>query len=421
LTESVPLPDLISKRILLIVSGGIAAYKSLELIRLLRQSGALVRVVLTRAGGEFVTPLSLSALSENKVYSDLWSLTDEAEMGHIRLSRECDLIVVAPATADLLAKMAAGLADDLASATLLAADKPVVAAPAMNVRMWEHPATVQNIATLEARGLLRVGPEPGAMACGEFGMGRMAEPLQILGAIGEVLGQAFGRLSGRRVLVTSGPTFEAIDPVRFIGNRSSGKQGHAIATSLARLGAKTILVTGPTAEAPPSGVSVIRVESAQEMLAACLSALPLDAAICAAAVTDWKPAEAAAQKLKKVSGAPAPDIKLTQTPDILAALSAPGPNRPRLVVGFALETENLIENATAKLKSKGCDWVVANLAAQESTVFGSENNTVAVVTSAGSELWPRLSKQEVGKRLAASVADYLELSPLAHQPARISE
>ncbi len=421
MTESVPLPDLISKRILLIVSGGIAAYKSLELIRLLRQSGASVRVVLTKAGAEFVTPLSLSALSENKVYSDLWSLTDEAEMGHIRLSRECDLIVVAPATADLLAKMAAGLADDLASATLLAADKPVLAAPAMNVRMWEHPATVQNIATLEARGLLRVGPEPGAMACGEFGVGRMAEPLQILGAIGGVLAGTFGRLSGRRVLVTSGPTLEAIDPVRFIGNRSSGKQGHAIATAFARLGAKTILVTGPTAEPPPAGVTVIRIESAQDMLAACLSVLPVDAAICAAAVSDWKPAEAVQQKLKKTPGAPAPDITLTQTPDILAALSAPGPNRPKLVVGFALETENLIENATAKLKSKGCDWIVANSAAQDSTVFGSDNNTVALVTPAGSEPWPRLSKQEVGKRLAASVADYLELSALARQPARISE
>ncbi len=421
MTESVPLPDLISKRILLIVSGGIAAYKSLELIRLLKQSGASVRVVLTKAGAEFVTPLSLGALSENKVYSDLWSLTDEAEMGHIRLSRECDLIVVAPATADLLAKMAAGFADDLASATLLAADKPVLAAPAMNVRMWEHPATVQNIATLEARGLLRVGPEPGAMACGEFGMGRMAEPLQILGAIGGVLAGTFGRLSGRRVLVTSGPTFEAIDPVRFIGNRSSGKQGHAIAAAFARLGAKTILVTGPTAEPPPAGVTVIRIESAQDMLAACLSALPVDAAICAAAVSDWKPVEAAQQKLKKTPGAPAPDIKLTQTPDILAALSAPGPNRPKLVAGFALETENLIENATAKLKSKGCDWIVANAAAQESTVFGNDNNTVALVSSAGTELWARLSKQEVGNRLAASVADYLELIPLPREPARISE
>jgi phosphopantothenoylcysteine decarboxylase/phosphopantothenate--cysteine ligase len=420
-TESVPLPDLISKRILLIVSGGIAAYKSLELIRLLKQSGASVRVVLTKAGAEFVTPLSLGALSENKVYSDLWSLTDEAEMGHIRLSRECDLIVVAPATADLLAKMAAGFADDLASATLLAADKPVLAAPAMNVRMWEHPATVQNIATLEARGLLRVGPEPGAMACGEFGMGRMAEPLQILGAIGGVLAGTFGRLSGRRVLVTSGPTFEAIDPVRFIGNRSSGKQGHAIAAAFAQLGAKTILVTGPTAEPPPAGVTVIRIESAQDMLAACLSALPVDAAICAAAVSDWKPVEAAQQKLKKTPGAPAPDIKLTQTPDILAALSAPGPNRPKLVAGFALETENLIENATAKLKSKGCDWIVANAAAQESTVFGNDNNTVALVSSAGTELWARLSKQEVGNRLAASVADYLELIPLPREPARISE
>lgn len=408
LADGVSLPDLISKRILLIISGGIAAYKSLELIRLLKQSGASVRVILTKGGAEFVTPLSIGALTENKVYSDLWSLTDEAEMGHIRLSREADLIVIAPASANLLAKMAAGLADDLASTTLLAADKPILVAPAMNVRMWEHPATISNIATLEARGVLRVGPEPGAMACGEFGMGRMAEPAQILRAIGEVLSAAYGRLSGRRVLITSGPTVEAIDPVRFISNRSSGKQGHAIAASFARLGAKTILVTGPATEAPPEGVTVVRVESAEEMLAACLSSLPVDAAICAAAVSDWKPVETAPQKLKKTADAVAPDIRLTQTPDILATLSAPGPQRPALVVGFALETENLIDNASRKLKAKGCDWIIANMATQDSTVFGSEHNTVALLTSAGTELWPKISKQEVGQRLAASIADYLD-------------
>jgi len=287
------LPVLTAKRILLVISGGIAAYKALELIRLLRQAGASVRGVLTKSGAEFITALSVGALTEDKVYTDLWSLTDEAEMGHIRLSREADLIVVAPASADLLAKMATGQADDLASTMLLAADKPVLIAPAMNVRMWEHPATIAN---------LSLGPEPGAMACGEFGMGRMAEPYQILGAIAELLSATPGRLSGRRALVTSGPTHEAIDPVRFISNRSSGKQGHAIAAAFARLGATTTLVTGPTAEKDPPGVSVVRIESAAEMLAACQSALPADVAVCAAAVTDWRPADPAMHKLKKVAG-----------------------------------------------------------------------------------------------------------------------
>ncbi|HEX4507936.1 MAG TPA: bifunctional phosphopantothenoylcysteine decarboxylase/phosphopantothenate--cysteine ligase CoaBC [Alphaproteobacteria bacterium] len=400
------LPDLAAKRILLVISGGIAAYKALELIRLLRKSGASVRAVLTKAGAEFVTALSVGALTEDKVYTDLWSLTDEAEMGHIRLSREADLIVIAPASADLLAKMAHGLADDLASTMLLAADKPVLVAPAMNVRMWEHPATIANLAKLESRGVIKVGPAPGPMACGEFGMGRMAEPAEILVAIaGHFTG---GKpLSGRRIIVTSGPTQEAIDPVRFISNRSSGKQGHAIAAACATLGAETILVSGPTREPTPPGVTLVSIESAEEMLAACQAALPVDAAICAAAVSDWRPADPATQKIKKKAGATAPDIHLVQTPDILAMLSKSGPHRPHLVVGFALETENLLENAKAKLKSKGCDWIVANAATQDSTVFGSSYNTITLVTAVGTELWARASKQEVGRRLAEAIAERL--------------
>ena len=406
MSDAEQLPDLASKRVLLVISGGIAAYKSLELIRLLRKSGAAVRAVLTKAGAEFVTPLSVGALTEDKVYSELWSLTDEAEMGHIRLSREADLIVIAPASADLLAKMANGLADDLASTMLLAADKPVLVAPAMNVRMWEHPATVANLATLESRGVTKVGPNPGPMACGEFGLGRMAEPAEILAAIaGHFAG---GKpLSGRRVLITSGPTQEAIDPVRFISNRSSGKQGHAIAAACARLGAETILVSGPTQEPAPPGVTLVSIESADEMLAACQAALPVDAAVCAAAVSDWRPADPATRKIKKKAGAAAPEIHLVQTPDILATLSKPGPRRPLLVVGFALETENLVENAKAKLASKGCDWIVANAATQDSTVFGSSYNTITLVTAVGTELWPRSSKQEVGERLGAAMAEFL--------------
>jgi phosphopantothenoylcysteine decarboxylase/phosphopantothenate--cysteine ligase len=409
-------PDLASKRILLVVTGGIAAYKALELIRLLRQAGASVRAILTKGGAEFVTALSLGALTEDRVYSDLWSLTDESEMGHIRLSREADLIVVAPASADFIARIALGLADDLASTALLAANKPILIAPAMNVKMWEHPATMAHIATLEGRGVLRVGPDSGAMACNEFGMGRMAEPAQILQAIGHALGgQALniktGPLAGRRVLVTSGPTQEAIDPVRFISNRSSGKQGHAIAAACARLGADTILVSGPTGEADPPGVSVLRVESASDMLAACQSALPADAAICAAAVTDWRPAQPAPQKLKKRAGAASPELELVETADILAALSKAGGKRPRLVVGFALETENLAANAAAKLKAKGCDWIIANGVSQETPVFGSNYNTVTLVTPAGSENWPRMTKEDIGQRLAMAVAAYLVNPP----------
>ena len=398
---------LMSKRVLLVVAGGIAAYKSLELIRLLRQAGASVRAVLTKGGAEFITPLSVGALTEDKVYSDLFSLTDEAEMGHIRLSREADLIVVAPATADLMAKMAHGLADELAAAVLLASDKPVLVAPAMNVRMWEHAATQANVAALQARGVYLVGPGEGPMACGEYGMGRMAEPADILKAVIDLLSASGGRLKGRRALVTSGPTHEAIDPVRFISNRSSGKQGHAIAAALASMGAATTLVTGPTHEADPPGVAVIRIESAAEMLEACHSALPADIAVCAAAVSDWRPAEPSSHKLKKRAGDGSPELRLVETPDILADISKPGNSRPRLVVGFALETEDLMKNATKKLRAKGCDWIVANAIAEKDTVFGADENTVALLTAAGMEVWPRLSKHEIGRRLAAAAADFL--------------
>jgi phosphopantothenoylcysteine decarboxylase/phosphopantothenate--cysteine ligase len=413
LADTTQLPELMGRRILLVISGGIAAYKALELIRLLRKSGASVRAVLTKAGAEFVTALSVGALTEDKVYTDLFSLTDEAEMGHIRLSREADLIVVAPASADLLAKMALGIADDIASTTLLAGDKTILVAPAMNYRMWEHPATVANLAILESRGVLRVGPAPGPMACGEFGMGRMAEPTDILKAVADYFSpSAAGRLAGRRVLVTSGPTREAIDPVRFISNHSSGKQGHAIAAAFAKLGAETILVTGPTAEPVLPGVTVVRVESAQDMLKACQKALPVEVAVCAAAVSDWRVARPSVKKIKK-HGDEALELKLTQTPDILKTLSRKGPMRPRLVVGFALETDDLMKNAAAKLKSKGCDWIVANSAAQDGSVFGSDYNSVALVSAEETQSWPRVTKQDVGHRLAAAAADALSAAALS--------
>jgi len=401
------------KRLLLVISGGIAAYKSLELIRRVRERGGTVRCILTRAGAEFVTPLSVSALSEHKVYGDLFSLTDEAEMGHIQLSREADLVVVAPASADLMAKMATGRADDLASTALLATDKQVLIAPAMNVRMWEHPATQANLATLRARGVLTVGPNAGDMACGEYGPGRMAEPAEILAAI-ENFFAAGARLSGRRALVTSGPTYEAIDPVRYLANRSSGRQGHAIAQALSRLGAATTLVTGPTRLADPAGVEVVHIESAEDMLAACRAALPVDVAVCAAAVADWRVAKASGQKLKKNGGAP--KLTLTANPDILASLAAAGNSRPRLVVGFAAETENLIAHATAKLKSKGCDWIVANDVSPESGTFGGAENSVHVIDDGGVESWPRLSKDEVAARLAARIADHLTSTAPAGVP-----
>ncbi|HXQ42698.1 MAG TPA: bifunctional phosphopantothenoylcysteine decarboxylase/phosphopantothenate--cysteine ligase CoaBC [Candidatus Udaeobacter sp.] len=396
---------LAGKRLLLVISGGIAAYKSLELIRRLRERGVNLRTILTAGGAQFVTPLSVAALSEGKVYQELFSLTDESEMGHIRLSREADLIVIAPASADLLAKMAQGFADDLATTTLLAADKPVLAAPAMNMMMWAHPATEANIAVLKSRGVRMVGPEAGDLACGEVGSGRMAEPAQILAAVESYFG-AEAPLSGRRALVTSGPTFEAIDPVRFIANRSSGKQGHAIAAALARRGAATVLVSGPTAEPDPAGVEVRRIESAEEMLAACRQALPADIAVCAAAVADWRPAKPAAQKLKKTDQEPAP-IRLQRNPDILATLAAAGNERPRLVVGFAAETENLIANARKKLNAKGCDLIVANDVSAESGTFGGDENTVHLVSRTGVDSWPRLSKQEVAERLTDAIVQHL--------------
>jgi phosphopantothenoylcysteine decarboxylase/phosphopantothenate--cysteine ligase len=351
-------PMLAGKRILLIISGGIAAYKCLELIRRLREQGAAVRCILTKAAEQFVTPLSVAALSEDKVYRDLFSLTDEAEMGHIQLSRDADLLVVAPASADILARMATGRADDLATTALLATDKPVLVAPAMNVRMWEHPATRANLALLAERGVMTVGPNEGDMACGEYGLGRLAEPEEILAAIDAFFGTA-APLSGRRALVTSGPTLEAIDPVRFLANRSSGRQGHAIALALSRLGAETTLVSGPTRLADPPGVTVVPVESAEEMLSACQAALPVDVAVCAAAVSDWRVKKQSGQKLKKNGGAP-PKIELAVNPDILASLSAAGNRRPHLVVGFAAETEKVVQHAKTKLKAKGCDWILAN-------------------------------------------------------------
>jgi phosphopantothenoylcysteine decarboxylase/phosphopantothenate--cysteine ligase len=402
------------KRILLIVSGGIAAYKSLDLIRRLRERGASVRCILTEAGGQFVTPLVLAALSEDKVYRELFSLTDESEMGHIRLSREADLLVVAPASADLIARMAAGIVDDLASAALLASDKPVLLAPAMNVRMWEHKATRRNIARLEADGVRLIGPEAGAMACGEFGLGRMAEPADILAAIEHHFARGTG-LQGRHALVTSGPTIEPIDPVRFLSNRSSGKQGHAIAAACAKLGARVTLVTGPSAEHDPAGVKTIHIETAQQMLAVCEAALPADIAICAAAVADWRIAAPQPQKLKKSAHADeTPTLKLVRNPDILAQLSAPSPKRPKLVIGFAAETERLIEQASEKLARKGCDWLLANDVSASSGTFGGEHNRVHLLIAAAKgkapviEPWPAATKQAIAEKLAERIADTLK-------------
>jgi phosphopantothenoylcysteine decarboxylase/phosphopantothenate--cysteine ligase len=406
------------KSILLIVGGGIAAYKSLDLVRRLKERGASVRAILTRGGAEFVTPLSLSVLTEEKAFTDLFDLKDEAEIGHIRLSREADLIVVAPATADLLAKMAHGLADDLATAVLLAADKQVLVAPAMNVRMWQHAATQRNIATLRADGVELVGPDEGEMACGEYGPGRMAEPQAILETIESLLAdqQAMGRgapakplgspLRGRRVLVTSGPTQEPIDPVRYIANRSSGKQGHALARAAAALGAEVTLVSGPVALPDPQGVTVVKVETAHEMLAATLAALPADIAICAAAVADWRAADESPQKLKKQNQVEA-ELKLALNPDILATISKPGPKRPTLVIGFAAETENLIENATAKRRSKGADWIVANDVWPGTGAMGGDRTQVHLITGAGVEDWPPLSKDETAARILARAAEAL--------------
>jgi phosphopantothenoylcysteine decarboxylase/phosphopantothenate--cysteine ligase len=400
-----------NKRILLIVAGGIAAFKCHELIRKLRGQGAHVRCVLTEAGAKFVTPLSLQALSEDKIYTDMFSLTDESEMGHIQLSRDADLLVVAPATANILARMAAGMADDLAATVLLATDKPVLVAPAMNVRMWTHAATQANVETLKKRGIGFVGPNDGAMACNEYGPGRMSEPAEIVIAIEAMLttgtalkGQS---LAGRRALVTSGPTREAIDPVRYISNHSSGKQGHAIAAALARLGAEVTLVSGPVTVADPLGVKVVKVDSADQMLEACVGAGKVDVAIFAAAVADWKAAKPAGAKIKKQAGAPPPSLELVPNPDILATVSKPGPQRPTLVIGFAAETENLVANAIDKRKRKGCDWIVANDVSPATGTFGGERNTVHLVTADGVEDWPTLAKDDVATRLAGRISEQL--------------
>ena len=392
---------LASRRILLIIGGGIAAYKALDLIRRLRERGAHVVPVLTRAGAEFVTPLSVSALAGVKVHGDLFDLTDEAEMGHIQLSRSADLLVVAPATADLMAKMAQGRADDLASTLLLATDTPVLLAPAMNVRMWQHPATQRNIATLKADGIAFVGPNDGDMACGEFGPGRMAEPLEIVEAIAARL--ADGPLKGRRVLVTSGPTHEPIDPVRYIANRSSGAQGTALAQALAALGAEVVFVTGPAEVPPPEGVEVVRVETAREMLGAVEAALPVDAAVFAAAVADWRVARTSDAKIKKDKGG-LPVLDFAENPDILAQVAQMGAGRPRLVVGFAAETCDVVANATAKRARKGCDWIVANDVSHSTGIMGGTENAVTLISDAGAEDWPRMDKRQVARRLAERIA-----------------
>ncbi len=388
-------------RILLIVGGGIAAYKAAELIRLLKKRGHAVRCVLTDSGAHFVTPMTLAALSEDKVYTTLWDLKDEAEMGHIQLSREADLIVVAPATADLLARMAGGLANDLATTILLATDTPVLAAPAMNVRMWGHVATQRNVAQLRADGITVMQPDEGPMACGEFGPGRLPEPAAIAAAIEAALKPVAPRLAGRHVLVTAGPTHEPIDPVRYIANRSSGRQGFAIAESLARLGARVTLVAGPVSLATPPGVDRIDVETAREMGDAVAAALPADAAVMVAAVADWHVA-AAPQKMKK--GAAVPVLQLAENPDILARV-AQGPDRPRLVIGFAAETERVVEHAVAKRIRKQADWIVANDVSGD--VMGGGANTVSLITADGIETWDRLPKPVVADRLAERIADAL--------------
>ncbi|AAV93726.1 bifunctional phosphopantothenoylcysteine decarboxylase/phosphopantothenate--cysteine ligase CoaBC [Ruegeria pomeroyi] len=395
---------LASKRILLIIGGGIAAYKTLDLIRRLRERGAAVTPVLTGAAEEFVTPLSVSALAGEKVYRALFDLTDEAEMGHIQLSRSADLVVVAPATADLMGKMAAGLANDLASTLLMATDTPVLIAPAMNVRMWQHPATRRNHAQLAADGIRFIGPNEGDMACGEYGPGRMSEPLEIVAAIEAALGD--GPLKGKRVLVTSGPTHEPIDPVRYIANRSSGAQGTAVARALAALGAEVVFVTGPADVPPPDGVEVVRVQSAREMDAAVDAALPVDAGVFAAAVADWRVASASDRKLKK-SRDGLPVLEFAENPDILKRVSRMEAGRPPLVVGFAAETNDVIENATAKRLRKGCDWIVANDVSPATGIMGGSENAVILITGEGAEEWPRMSKEAVADRLARRIAETL--------------
>lgn len=390
------------KRILLIIGGGIAAFKLPELIRRLRERGASVTPVLTKAAQEFVTPLTIGSLAGEKVYTDLFDLTDEAEMGHIQLSRVADLVVVAPATADLMAKMAQGQANDLASTLLLATDTPVMIAPAMNVRMWDHPATQRNLALLQGDGITVLGPNEGDMACGEYGPGRMVEPMEILAGIEAALTD--GPLNGKRILVTSGPTHEPIDPVRYIANRSSGAQGTAIAKALVALGAEVIFVTGPADVPPPEGVELHRVESAKDMLTAVEASLPVDAGVFAAAVADWRVASASGSKIKKQNGK-LPVLEFAENPDILATISQLDQGRPGLVVGFAAETDDVIANATAKRQRKGCDWIVANDVSPETGIMGGSENAVTLISEDGAENWPRMGKDAVAVKLADRIAE----------------
>lgn len=394
-----------NKSVLLIISGGIAAYKTLELIRLLKKAGAQVRCILTAGGAQFVTPLSVSALSENPCYTDLFSLKDEAEMGHIRLTREADLIVVAPASANMLAKMAHGLADNLATTTLLATDQntPVFVAPAMNPEMWGHRATQENVETLKKRGVRFIGPVAGEAACGETGMGRMAEPTEIFAQLDT---QKDKPLAGKTALVTAGPTYEPLDPVRFIGNRSSGKQGYAIAQALHDAGAAVTLVTGPTALPAPGNINTIRIETATEMLDSCQKSLPVDIVVCAAAVADFTPTTTYGQKIKKDKNKKPEAIELKENPDILQILSRPGPRRPSLVIGFAAETENLLDNARAKRLKKGCDWILANDVAAEN-VFGADENHVYLITSSGTQEWQKTTKRGIAQKLVAALTDFI--------------
>jgi len=397
-----------NKKILLIVSGGIAAVKVPDLIRRLRERGAMVTCILTKGGSQFVTPLTLASLSGNKAYQDLFSLTDEAEMGHIRLCREADILLVAPATAYIMAKMTMGIADDLATTALLATDKPVVIAPSMNVMMWTHPATQANLQTLKDREVQVVGPGAGDLACGEVGDGRMAEVPDIIAALSRHFQKSSGDgpLKGFRAVVTSGPTHEPIDPVRYIANRSSGKQGHAVAKALSDLGAAVTLVTGPTNLPDPDGVTTVRVQTASQMMKACGEALPAEILVCAAAVADWSVAGQTGQKIKK--GKKTPELRLAENPDILENLSQPSPQRPGLVVGFAAETENVVENAQLKRAKKNCDWIVANDVSPGVGTFGGDSNTVHLVTAEGVEDWPTMQKRAVAERLAERIVKFAE-------------
>ena len=394
-----------NKNILLVISGGIAAYKSLELIRLIRKAGGRLKCILTKGGEQFVTPLSVSALCEEKVYTDQWSLDDESKMGHIRLTREADIIIIAPASADILAKMANGLANDLASTALLASNTQTLIAPAMNHAMWDNLATQENIEKLKLRGFKFIGPYPGEMACGEHGLGRMAEPEEIFQNLQSCFLDNL-ELSGLKALVTSGPTYEPLDPVRFIGNKSSGKQGHAIAKALSQLGAQVTLISGPVSIPDPDGIKTIHVQTAVEMLDACRHALPVDIAVCAAAVSDWSASAVMKQKIKKHGDRTPPDIKLKENPDILATLAGTPKKRPKLVIGFAAETENLLDNAKIKKKSKGCDWIVANNVSDDKKVFGGENNEITLLTETSSEEWPKMSKAMIANELANRIALY---------------